>query len=362
MLSACAGAVLTSLLVTPFDVVKTRMQVGSDVIMKNAASQSPTSSSRVPNVCCRFYYMEMDTGVCRMYPATECPTALGQRSGLGVPRAVATDAAGIPQKYTGTLDGIVKIIRHEGLPQLWRGLSPTLVMSVPSTVIYYVGYEKVRDKMAPLFRRKGVDGYTPLFAGAIARTCAATIISPLELVRTRMQSGGSDKPIGAVVVGVLDTVRKQGMMSMWRGLAPTLWRDIPFSAIYWVGYESIKKRLPRPTEASELMKEFSLSFTAGAISGTVAATLTTPFDVAKTVRQVSRDTIQHGSDGRTLNLLKTIIEQDGYRGLLRGLSPRIAKVAPACAIMISSYELGKIFFTAGFDKSAASRHLRHDTC
>lgn len=36
--------------------------------------------------------------------------------------------------------------------------------------------------------------------------------------------------------------------------------------------------------------------------------------------------------------------RDGASGFFRGVIPRAVKVAPACAIMISSYEMGKLFF------------------
>ncbi|TPX35857.1 hypothetical protein SmJEL517_g01731 [Synchytrium microbalum] len=351
MMSACAGAVLTSLIVTPFDVVKTRMQVGSDVIV---TKPSPPVAQEV---CCRFYYMEMDSGVCRMYPAMECPSGFDARiPGVAAPQPSIKP---VSTPFTGTLDGVVKIVRHEGIPQLWRGLSPTLVMSVPSTVIYYVGYENVRDYLIPSFRRRGMEDYAPLFAGATARTFAATIISPLELVRTRMQSGGADKSISRVVLGVAEMVKQNGPSSLWRGLAPTLWRDVPFSATYWAGYELLRHRLPRPNMSNEFVRDFWSSFIAGAISGTVAATITTPFDVAKTTRQVSRDTHVR-ADGKMLNLIRFIVERDGWKGLFRGLSPRIAKVAPACAIMISSYEMGKVFFTTGFAMKQASSPIRYN--
>lgn len=106
-------------------------------------------------------------------------------------------------------------------------------MSVPSTVIYYIGYEHLRDRilghLAPEKRF-----YAPLLAGAIARTIAATIISPIELVRTRMQSGRMGKSVRGVLAGVREMVRVNGWTALWRGIGPTLWRDVPFSGmLFW---------------------------------------------------------------------------------------------------------------------------------
>lgn len=46
----------------------------------------------------------------------------------------------------------------------------------------------------------------------------------------------------------------------------------------------------------------------------------------------------------TAAVFKEIYSQYGFRGLFAGTAPRLIKVAPACAIMISSFEYGKIFF------------------
>lgn len=43
-------------------------------------------------------------------------------------------------------------------------------------------------------------------------------------------------------------------------------------------------------------------------------------------------------------ILRNIMAKDGSAGFFRGVVPRVVKVAPACAIMISSYEMGKHFF------------------
>lgn len=46
----------------------------------------------------------------------------------------------------------------------------------------------------------------------------------------------------------------------------------------------------------------------------------------------------------TIEVFKEIYSRHGIRGLFAGTVPRLIKVAPACAIMISSFEYGKIFF------------------
>ena len=83
----------------------------------------------------------------------------------------------------------------------------------------------------------------PLLSGSIARIMAATAISPIELLRTKMQYHGPHGSISAVAGIVGQALRREGPGLLWKGLVPTLWRDVPFSGIYWVGLESIRRRL-----------------------------------------------------------------------------------------------------------------------
>jgi solute carrier family 25 protein 39/40 len=51
-----------------------------------------------------------------------------------------------------------------------------------------------------------------------------------------------------------------------------------------------------------------------------------------------------------LAVAKEILLTEGASGLFTGLVPRILKVAPACAIMIASYEYCKRLFSQHNDK------------
>lgn len=37
-------------------------------------------------------------------------------------------------------------------------------------------------------------------------------------------------------------IEVEGMFGLWRGLGPTVLRDVPFSGVYWAIYESLKVR------------------------------------------------------------------------------------------------------------------------
>lgn len=74
-------------------------------------------------------------------------------------------------------------------------------MSVPANVIYFVGYDYLRDLIQPT-----TANYSPLIAGAIARTIAVTMISPIELFRTRLQASSP---------GVNDFKRKYYVMFLF---------------------------------------------------------------------------------------------------------------------------------------------------
>ncbi|XP_064127115.1 probable mitochondrial glutathione transporter SLC25A39 isoform X1 [Loxodonta africana] len=334
MVASGAGAVVTSLFMTPLDVVKVRLQsqrpsVASEWKLSSrlwSVSYTKLPSSLQPTGKCLLYC----SGV--LEPLYLCPN--GTRCAIWFQD---------PIRFTGTMDAFVKIVRHEGTKTLWSGLPATLVMTVPATAIYFTTYDQLKTFLCG--QALTSDLYAPMVAGALARLGTVTVVSPLELVRTKLQARHvSYRELGTCVQAA---VAQGGWRSLWLGWGPTALRDVPFSALYWFNYEMVKSWLsgPRPKDQTSV----GISFVAGGISGTVAAVLTLPFDVVKTQRQVALGAVEavrvrSPRADSTWLLLRRIRAESGTRGLFAGFLPRIIKAAPSCAIMISTYEFGKSFF------------------
>lgn len=382
---------LVGVAVTPLDVVRVRLQSQQPVPSGPAAAavefySSPTSLGRANSLplaplrfqpataaeaapelgvtaCCReVFWLGHPAEPC-LAASTHVPTA----THLGDSCLVEQTAR---RRFEGTWEGLVKIARYEGVASLWRGLSPTLVMAVPSNVIYYTGYDWLRGAPAsPLAAGGGPWGrewWAPLLAGSAARAIAATAISPLELFKTRLQAGSGGSGLGGAGVfadtlrGVRHMVAHEGVRTLWRGLGLTLWRDVPFSGVYWFGYERARAILrarraerwaamhrhpsgilPRRQHPSD-ESTFLDAFVAGASSGAVAAFLTQPYDVGKTRRQIVQSRAALGSAPAAAGpaaasmprVLLEIWREGGLQGLWKGCTPRMLKVAPACAIMV----------------------------
>ena len=213
------------------------------------------------------------------------------------------------------------------------------LIGVPSSTFYMMTYDQFLHNWIPPI--SPWPALTPLFAGVISRSFISTVASPLELVRTNLQSTplSPDNPhtLRSVLKSIRGVVESQGLRSLWRGVGPTLWRDVPFSGIYWALYEQIKGSLERKGHAGALV-----AFSSGAISGTTAAVVVSPFDTLKTRRQALLMTTVSGGVPQPTSLVsvtKELVRTEGVRALYAGLTPRIAKIAPACGIMISCFEV-----------------------
>lgn len=340
MISACLGSFITSLVVTPFDVVRIRIQQ-QGVLPSHCCPTDPAPKAES---------LEVLRNTLKSVPAT---AAKAQSPGIFWVSQHYCESAEKCPRIISTFQGMSVIARNEGLPTLWRGLGLTLFMAIPSNIIYFTGYEYIRDH-SPISEHP----LNPLACGMLARTLAAATVAPVELLKTRLQSIPSEvrgepqqKIFSHLVKDALHSVRTRGWCSMFTGLQITLWRDVPFLGIYWLCYELFKDRIGRKlgvdfsSQASQQddLRLFSTSFLSGSLSGVIAAFFTNPFDVGKTRLQIAAESL--GKKNTTMfSFLYNILRKEGLCALYGGFGARVMKIAPLCAIMISSYEITKKVF------------------
>eukprot|EP01126_Amoeba_proteus_P007536 TRINITY_DN12706_c0_g1_i2.p1 TRINITY_DN12706_c0_g1~~TRINITY_DN12706_c0_g1_i2.p1 ORF type:complete len:219 (-),score=20.58 TRINITY_DN12706_c0_g1_i2:63-719(-) len=207
-------------------------------------------------------------------------------------------------------------------------------MTVPGVTMYFTLYEYLLKRWS-----------LPFLAGAVARTLSVFVTSPFEMLRTYRQSKTCSKSMSSVTRYL---IKKRGYMGLWTGTWPTLCRDVPFSAIYWTLLEKIKSKATTLTTDAGFQESghlfFNLTFFAACLSGSISAFLVTPADVIKTRQQMLIDSTSvsgeiAANDRPPLrDVARDLWAREGIQGFFRGVGPRVARIAPSCALMISSYE------------------------
>lgn len=224
--------------------------------------------------------------------------------------------------YDGSLNIFNKIVKQEGIHTLWKGTNLNLLMAIPNIGFYLPFY----DILYNYFKNNGLDNLAPVLSGIISRTLVISITSPIDFIRTRIQSNKEVRNI------IKNSNTNPQILILWTGLRSHLFRDVPFSAIYWGCMSYIRNKYYLLTN-NYLLANCVGGFTGGAI----ASIITHPLDVIKTFHQINLNT----------NITKTykeIIKYNGYSGLFTGVIPRTCRIAPTCAIIITVYEYCKIKF------------------
>mmetsp|Transcript_32134 Transcript_32134/g.76197 ORF Transcript_32134/g.76197 Transcript_32134/m.76197 type:complete len:378 (-) Transcript_32134:190-1323(-) len=137
------------------------------------------------------------------------------------------------------------VVKTEGVSGLYRGVNPTLVGAFPYEGIKFYAYDKI--KRALPHRADGTQRLEwKLVAGASAATVAHILTYPMDTVRRRMQlqgAGGMAMIYKSSWDCAKQMARKEGVISLYRGLTATCIRGVPNTGIQFAVYEGLKSLL-----------------------------------------------------------------------------------------------------------------------
>ncbi|KAF7829236.1 mitochondrial carnitine/acylcarnitine carrier-like protein [Senna tora] len=256
-----------------------------------------------------------------------------------------TPLPGQPPKYSGAIDAVKKTIRGEGARGLYKGMGAPLATVAAFNAVLFTA----RGQMEALLRSHPGAPLTvkqQSLCGAGAGVVVSILACPTELIKCRLQAqsvvgGGSEASAVRVKYGgpmdvVREVVRSEGgVKGLFKGMVPTMAREVPGSAIMFGVYEATKQLLAGGADTSGLDR--SSLIVAGGLAGASVWLAVYPTDVVKSVIQV--DDYRNPKYGGSVDAFRKIRASEGFRGLYKGFAPAIARSVPANAACFLAYEI-----------------------
>ncbi len=206
-------------------------------------------------------------------------------------------------------------------------------------------------KMAPTRNSKS-DGAAPpskllkttgAMAGGVVEACC---LQPLDVIKTRLQLGGSHSSLRSVAVGM---ARQEGFLAFYKGLTPFCTHLVTKYAVRWWFFEFYRE-LCRSTLGMQDPETGKLSLMGGGLAGfgagvTEAVLIVTPFEVLKTRLQA-----QKGVDRAKLkykgpiDAFRTIVKEEGAVAMWKGNTPTMFRQGWNQFFLFGTYGPMKMLF------------------
>jgi len=152
-----------------------------------------------------------------------------------------SDASKPPQlqrRYKHALDGLLRMIREEGVSSLFRGVGANSSRAVLMNASQLGSYDIFKSFCLTSLHMS--DTLTTHFTASLAAGfVATTICSPVDVVKSRIMSqAGSKTPMLQII---RDASRTEGLLWMFRGWVPSFIRLGPQTIFTMVFFEQHKK-------------------------------------------------------------------------------------------------------------------------
>ncbi|KAL2499000.1 Mitochondrial carnitine/acylcarnitine carrier-like protein [Abeliophyllum distichum] len=247
-------------------------------------------------------------------------------------------------KYSGAMDAVKQTVAAEGPRGLYKGMGAPLATVAALNAILFT----VRGQMEALLRSEPGVPLTvnqQILCGAGAGVAVSFLACPTELIKCRLQAQSALATSGSAAVAVkyggpMDVARhviksEGGARGLFKGLVPTMAREVPGNAAMFGVYEALKQFLAGGPDTSNLGRGSLMA--AGGLAGAAFWISVYPTDVIKSVIQVD-DYIKPKFNG-SVDAFRKILASEGVKGLYKGFGPAMARSVPANAACFLAYEV-----------------------
>jgi hypothetical protein len=279
--AGCAGATFGTLGGLPFDVVKSRLQARggeyvytgvADCFAKTVHAEGVQALYRGVTPALSSALAENSVGITVQRslrralgvdedgrPSIRWEIALGAMTGVFTSIAICPfevlkvrlqlEHGGSSKAGSGLAAEVRRLVAGEGVGGLYRGIVPLIGRDVPFNALFYGSYESL---CTAFMRLRGSETKEQLgtgwvfLSGGLAGCAGWSLVIPLDVVKTRLQSGQSDS---APLELLRSIAAAEGAAGLFRGWTAAIIRAFPTNAFLFLGVELTTRLLRGPGKA-----------------------------------------------------------------------------------------------------------------
>ncbi|KAI1616717.1 MC family mitochondrial carrier protein [Exophiala viscosa] len=281
-------------------------------------------------------------------------------------------------------DGSTKRSLFRGL---YQGVGSVILITIPSSGAFFTTYEALKYTL-----NEAVPPNSSLYlpqpaihaaASGGAELVSCAILTPAEVLKQNAQMLNSSGR-GSTSLQVLKTFRKQPSR-LWRGYTALAARNLPFTALQFPVFESLKNYFMARRKAKKggepvdgILERATITAYSAGIAGSGAAWITTPIDVVKTRIMLAAGSgeepstkpdpkskptslLMHGIQGSGrksgFTVAREVLKAEGVRGLFRGALLRGCWTALGSGLYLGCYEGGRFYLESTRTGANEGDHL-----
>jgi len=211
-------------------------------------------------------------------------------------------------------------VRTEGLLAFWKGMTPQVLISLPSSMLLFGTYQALRPER-PCAAAASAEWHTfhaGVFGAGFASGVSLTALqNPLDVWRVQLQTqyaGDKSPPLSG--------------RNAWRGVSMTAVRNLPGNGVFFLVHESLDMNVRERIsgDAGGVLSPAVARMLCGGVTGVVYNLLLSPFDVV-------RSRLMATSSGGVVFHARAVMREHGtLRGFFRGAEVTVIKAFPTNAL------------------------------
>lgn len=151
---------------------------------------------------------------------------------------------GTKLKYNGPIDVVRKVIKEEGVQSLWKGNGPTMVRQGWNQLLLFGPYGIIKEAVFDKKFHEPLEFHQTIMLGTLVGSLGPLTNNPFDVAKTRLMNQrevGKARKYTNMFQCILDVLKTEGLLPLWRGCLMRIARVAPGMGITFTVVETFQK-------------------------------------------------------------------------------------------------------------------------